>query len=60
MKETILAIDIGSSKIATIIANHQDKNIDILGIAISNSSGIKKGSIIDIEETFISIRNSKK
>lgn len=58
MKETILAIDIGSSKIATIIANHQDKNIDILGIAISNSSGIKKGSIIDIEETFISIRNS--
>jgi cell division protein FtsA len=58
MKETILAIDIGSSKIATIIANHQDKNIDILGISISNSSGIKKGSIIDIEETFISIRNS--
>lgn len=58
MKETILAIDIGSSKIATIIANHQDKNIDILGISISSSSGIKKGSIIDIDETFISIRNS--
>jgi cell division protein FtsA len=58
MKETILAIDIGSSKIATIIANHQDKNIDILGISISNSSGIKKGSIIDIDETLISIRNS--
>jgi cell division protein FtsA len=58
MKETILAIDIGSSKIATIIANHQDKNIDILAISISNSSGIKKGSIIDIDETLISIRNS--
>jgi cell division protein FtsA len=58
MKETILAIDIGSSKIATIIANHQNKNMDILGIAISNSIGIKKGSIIDIEETYNSIKNS--
>ena len=58
MKETILAIDIGSSKIATIIANIQDKNVDILGISISNSFGIKKGSIIDIEETYLSIKNS--
>ena len=58
MKETILAIDIGSSKIATIIANIQDKNMDILGISISNSLGIKKGSIIDIEETYHSVKNS--
>ena len=41
MKETVLAIDICSSKIATIIANIQDKNVDILGISISNSFGIK-------------------
>lgn len=58
MKETILAIDIGSSKIATIIANTQNKNMDILGIAISNSIGIKRGSIVDIEETYISVKNS--
>lgn len=58
MKETILAIDIGSSKIATIIANIQDKNVDILGISISNSFGIKKGSIIDIEETYLCVKNS--
>ena len=58
MKETILAIDIGSSKIATIIANVQDKNVDILGFSISNSFGIKKGSIVDIEESYLSIKNS--
>ena len=58
MKETILAIDICSSKIATIIANIQDKNVDILGISISNSFGIKKGSIIDIEETYLCVKNS--
>lgn len=58
MKETILAIDIGSSKIATIIANIQDKNVDILGVSISNSFGIKKGFIIDIEEVYLSVKNS--
>ena len=58
MKETILAIDIGSSKIATIIANIQDKNVDILGFSISNSFGIEKGFIIDIDESYLSIKNS--
>ena len=58
MKETILAIDICSSKIATIIANIQDKNVDILGFSISNSFGIEKGFIIDIEEAYLSIKNS--
>ena len=58
MKETILAIDIGSSKIATIIANIQDKNVDILGFSISNSFGIEKGFIIDIDEAYLSIKNS--
>ena len=53
MKETILAIDICSSKIATIIANIQDKNVDILGFSISNSFGIEKGFIIDIEEAYL-------
>ena len=58
MKETILAIDIGSSKIATIIANIQDKNVDILGFSISNSFGIEKGFIIDIEEAYLCVKNS--
>ena len=58
MKETILAIDICSSKIATIIANIQDKNVDILGFSISNSFGIEKGFIIDIDEAYLSIKNS--
>ena len=58
MKETILAIDICSSKIATIIANIQDKNVDNLGFSISNSFGIEKGFIIDIDEAYLSIKNS--
>lgn len=58
MKETILAIDICSSKIATIIANIQDKNVDILGFSISNSFVIEKGFIIDIDEAYLSIKNS--
>ena len=60
MKETILAIDIGSSKIATIIANIQDKNVDILGFSILNSFVIEKGFIIETNGKYYNIPVGKK
>lgn len=51
MKKTTLAIDIGSSKIVAVLAkNDNELNINILGTGISNSSGILKGAISNIEE----------
>lgn len=51
MKKTTLAIDIGSSKIVAVLAkNDNELNINILGVGISNSSGILKGAISNIEE----------
>lgn len=51
MKKTTLAIDIGSSKIVAILArNDNELNINILGTGSSNSSGIFKGAISNIEE----------
>lgn len=49
MTETILAIDIGSTKICAIIAEVEDSNVKILGHGISKSQGIKKGAITNIE-----------
>jgi cell division protein FtsA len=52
----IAAIDIGSSKIATLVSQSvQDvvtgeNSINIIGAATSESRGIKKGQIVDIEE----------
>ena len=49
MNETILAIDIGSTKICAIIAEVEDSNVKIIGHGISKAQGIKKGVITNIE-----------
>lgn len=60
-KEVIIAsIDIGSSKIRTIVGIlEEDKKVpSIIGVGISPSTGMRKGSVIDIEETISNISAS--
>jgi cell division ATPase FtsA len=57
MKETILAIDIGSSKMATIIANFENNSIDILGISIGKNKLLKEKLAINFENYQDSIRD---
>lgn len=50
MKKSVLAIDIGSSKICAVIAEIGPEGaIQIAGAGITRSQGIKKGSITNIE-----------
>ena len=49
MSNTILAIDIGSTKICAIIAEIEDSKVQIQGHGIAKSQGIKKGAITNIE-----------
>jgi cell division protein FtsA len=49
LSDTVLAIDIGSTKICAIIAEIEDSKVQILGHGISKSQGIKKGAITNIE-----------
>ena len=60
MKDAGIAVgvDIGSSKIATVIGQLQDENINILGVAEIPSRGIRRGQIVDIEEAAQSINAS--
>ena len=53
-----VGIDIGSSKIATIIGQIQEEGINILGVSEVPSRGIRKGQIVDIEEAAFSINAS--
>ncbi len=47
----VSALDVGSSKIATLIAQiEEDGNINILGSSATPSQGIKRGQVINIEE----------
>ena len=50
MSKTVLAIDVGSTKICAIIAQINDDNkITVIGAGVSKSQGLKKGTITNIE-----------
>lgn len=57
MKETILAIDIDSTKMTTIIANFENNGIDILGVSIGKNKLSKENLTIDFENHQDSIKN---
>jgi len=57
-KNVVVALDIGTTKVCTVIAQKTAKSIDILGVGSHPSHGLKKGSVVNIEKTVESIRNS--
>jgi len=58
LSDTILAIDIGSTKICAIIAEIEDGEVTVQGHGIIKSQGIKKGAITNIELASKSIKKS--
>jgi cell division protein FtsA len=59
LSRTVLAIDIGSTKICAIIAEMADDNtIAITGAGIAKAQGLKKGSITNIELASKSIKTA--
>jgi cell division protein FtsA len=46
----VVGVDIGSSKIATLIGQVQEDDINDLGVSEELSRGIRRGQIVDIEE----------
>ncbi len=57
--KVICAIDVGSSKVATLIATvSEDDKVNLIGVSAVNSRGVKKGQIVDIEEAVGAITES--
>lgn len=56
----IAGLDIGSSKIGTIIAqiNPEDAKTSIIGVSSAPSAGIRKGQVVNIEEATTAIISS--
>lgn len=55
----IAAIDVGSSKITTLIANvSQEGRVNIIGASSVASRGLRKGQVVDIEEAVTGISES--
>jgi cell division protein FtsA len=58
LSDTILAIDIGSTKICAIIAEIEDSQVTVQGHGIAKSQGVKKGAITNIELASKSIKKA--
>jgi len=50
-KKIITGIDVGTTKIAVIIAEIDNESINILGFGESNSEGLRRGIVVDIDKT---------
>lgn len=59
--QLVVGIDIGSSKIRTVVAaleTERDSVPNIIGIGVSPSAGLRKGAIVDVNEAIGSITAS--
>lgn len=58
-RRVVTGLDIGTTKICTIIAEltTEDK-IDIIGIGLAPSHGLRKGIVVDIDETSKAVREA--
>jgi len=56
--DLIVSLDIGTSKIRVIIGEISNGAINIIGVGSADSDGIRKGAIVDIDQTVQSIRNA--
>ncbi|AWX57159.1 MULTISPECIES: cell division protein FtsA [Brevibacillus] len=56
--EFIVSLDIGTSKVRVMIGEINNGSINIIGVGQSHSEGIKKGVIVDIDQTVHAIREA--
>jgi len=57
--DIIVSLDIGTSKVRAVIGEiNSDNSINIIGVGTADSEGIRKGAIVDIDQTVLSIKNA--
>jgi cell division protein FtsA len=60
-KKTIAAIDVGTTKVYTAIAEvNENSDIKVIGVGLTPSRGLHKGMVVNIQEAAESIRESVK
>lgn len=56
--DIIVSLDIGTSKVRAIIGEINNGTFNIIGVGSADSEGIRKGAIVDIDQTVQSIRSA--
>lgn len=59
-KSIVTAIDVGTTKVATIIGEVSEGGLRIVGVGITPSTGLHKGMVVNINEARESVRESIK
>jgi cell division protein FtsA len=59
-RDTLTAIDVGTTKVCTIVANVDDGNIRVIGVGVTPTVGLHKGLVVNINDARESIRQSIK
>ncbi|TYO96099.1 cell division protein FtsA [Geothermobacter ehrlichii] len=54
----IVGLDIGTTKICAIVASATDEGLDIVGIGLAPSKGLRKGVVINIESTVEAVKKA--
>lgn len=49
-KDIVVGIDVGTSKICTMVGKITSKDVEIIGMGLVPSKGMRKGMVVDIEE----------
>jgi len=59
MEEIVVGIDVGTTKVCTLVGRvEDDKSIHILGVGIEPSEGIRKGIVVDLAAASRAIKRS--
>ncbi|PKH47129.1 cell division protein FtsA [Dehalococcoides mccartyi] len=57
-RRQIAAIDVGTSKICTVMADTENGDLRILGVGVVPSRGLQKGMVVNLNEAKEAIRES--
>jgi len=57
-EKIVVGLDIGSTKVCTLIAREGSSGIEPIGFGIAESKGLKRGSVVNLEATVESVKKS--
>src|SRR4030095_12710989 len=54
----IVGLDVGSTKVCTLIAAVRESGLDPVGLGIAESKGLKRGAVVNLEAAVDSVKKS--
>jgi cell division protein FtsA len=57
-KKIVVGLDLGTTKVCAVIAEHLDGNVNILGFGVAPSEGLNRGLVANISKTAEAIKEA--